>query len=209
MTARANMRFKFQTAQRADARHRPVFIRPQGTPVVCRLSLGPVGAVRNDWRKTLARGARTCMRAPECRFRTGTRAPARRFPKSAYGWCPAFSRIKSRSTERPRIAVFACVPHADGLCGLLHVPRNCRFRRHAAWFVRTAARTCTWTVRPILLRAFALRRTCAPALTALPPRLPDVPSVIRVLQARHRSGHRIQPRIVKTVMTRPSPGLDA
>src|SRR5687768_17767844 len=64
---------------------------------------------------------------------------------------------------------FACVPHADGLCGLLHVPRNCPFCGHAAWFGRTAARTCTWTVRPPRRR-----------LMALVPRLPDVPSVIRV-----------------------------
>ena len=55
--------------------------------------------------------------------------------------------------DRPKTQETACVPHADGLFGLLHVPRNCRFCRHAAWFVRTAARTRTWTVRPILLRS--------------------------------------------------------
>jgi hypothetical protein len=93
----------------------------------------------------------------------------------------------------------------DGFCGLLHVPRNCRFCRHAAWFGRTAARTCTWTVRPTQLRACALRRA-RPAsrvkrfaehasasrfkrfagharrrLSPYLPRLPDVPSVIRKL----------------------------
>ena len=60
-------------------------------------------------------------------------------------------RIAAEAGKRLRSA-------RDGLCGLLHVPRNCRFRRHAAWFGRTAARTCTWTVRPSLLRACALRR---------------------------------------------------
>jgi hypothetical protein len=90
-------KFNCQTTRHPDTRHRPVFIRPQGLPVVFRLSLNPVGAVRNDWRKTLARGARIFIRAPACRFRIGTRAPACRFPKSAYGRCPAFSRKEPRS----------------------------------------------------------------------------------------------------------------
>src|SRR5262245_57710822 len=52
------------------------------------------------------------------------------------------------------------------------------------------------------------RPPALPAFIALVPRLPDVPSVIREPQARHRSGHRVQLHVTKTVMTRPSPELD-
>jgi hypothetical protein len=70
--------------------------------------------------------------------------------------------------------------------------------------VRTDCRPDTHLNRPPdpAFRAFqALRRTClfrvlrashkafAPAFIALPPRLPNVPSVSSSLQARHRSGH--------------------
>ena len=32
--------------------------------------------------------------------------------------------------DRPQNTGVACVPHANGFFGLLHVPRNCRSRRH-------------------------------------------------------------------------------
>jgi len=50
--------------------------------------------------------------------------PACRFRKRHPGIGPA------AKLNRPQNTGLACVPHANGFVGLLHVPRNCRCRRH-------------------------------------------------------------------------------
>ena len=58
---------------------------------------------------------------------------------------------ESTRQTQPRKQHYACVPHANGLCGLLHVP-GVVTGADAPPFVRAVARTCTWTVRPFCRR---------------------------------------------------------
>ena len=94
---------------------------------------------------------------------------------------------------------YACVPHADGFCGLLHVPRNCRFCRHAAWFGRTAARTCTWTVRPPACRRLIALVPAAPGRSIRNP---------RALRPGIVAATAIPLHDMKTLMRRPLPERD-
>src|SRR5687767_2979692 len=91
-----------------------------------------------------------------------------------------------------------------------------RLRSARGWTLRLAA--CPQEL-PLLWTHRLVRTDCrpdmhldrppvAPAFVALVPRLPDVPSVIRVLQARHRSGHRHPLHDMKTLMRRPLPERD-
>ena len=64
-------------------------------------------------------------------------------------WLPC--ALRTRQKQKPRTQLDACVPHADGLCGLLHCPRGVTCA-DADPFVRAVARTCTWTVRPCCRR---------------------------------------------------------
>ena len=48
-------------------------------------------------------------------------------------------------------SAYACVPHANGFRGLLHVPGSVT-GADAVPFVRAVARTCTWAVRPCCRR---------------------------------------------------------
>ena len=102
--------------------------------------------------------------------------------------------LESTRQTQPRKQLYACVPHANGLCGLLHVP-GVVTGADAPPFVRAVARTCTWTVRP------SCRRLSPEPLA----RISDPDSVLRV---RHRCGHRIPLRVSKTIATRPLPERD-
>jgi hypothetical protein len=142
-----NRGLKAAYASTGDARHRPVS-RPATGSAGIPCFRCPRG-VRNAGRFTApaAPGVPTRNRHTRRPAPFGTGQPL--LVKATAG-PPSFSPQK---IARPGSRYFACVPHADGFCGLLHVPRNCPFCGHAAWFGRTAARTCTWTVRPTLLRA--------------------------------------------------------
>jgi hypothetical protein len=106
---------------RPDMRHRPSCrpARAAGRFFSCRLPQTLKEGVRNDRAFHRARGARMVwMRA--------ARMPLARHT----GGGPASAAKIAKSRTGPRKQIVACVPHANGLCGLLHVPRNCRFCRH-------------------------------------------------------------------------------
>ena len=107
-----------------DARHRPVFCPAPG--LAGRPVPFPRRGVRNDRAFHRARGAM-------CREAHGNRV------------------LRSTRQTQPRKQQYACVPHANGLCGLLHVP-GVVTGADAPPFVRAVARTCTWTVRPFCRR---------------------------------------------------------
>ena len=105
------------------ARHHPVFTPAPGFAGRL-LPSGSRRGVRNDWAKHRARGARmkglrqTChssSRMPSLSPRLGMRAPICRFRNRHTG-------MVRREPNRPRNTGVACVPHAHGFCGLLHVP---------------------------------------------------------------------------------------
>ena len=102
----------------ADVHHRPAFIGCRA----CRSFLflnPPKGAVRNDWAKGRARGPAWLGRYPAQPFEKTT----------AHGqWFSSDECGRLNRTE-PWKQHFACVPHADGFVGLLHVPGSCRYRR--------------------------------------------------------------------------------
>ena len=101
--------------------------------------ISPVGACGTTGRFTApAAPAWFGCGQPVCRFR-GTRAVAQ--PNAEDRWAEPGRRKQ----------IFACVPHANGLCGLLHVP-GVVTGADAPLFVRAVARTCTWTVRPCCRR---------------------------------------------------------
>ena len=134
------------TTQSADTRHRPVFMptsRRVGRPVP-RL---PLRGVRNDWARIRARGARMGCGQPACRFRIGTRAVVQ--PIAGLNRATG-EALRQRSARGWILRLAAC-------------PQELSLLPTRAWFVRAAARTCTWTVRPTLRRACARRRGCAPA----------------------------------------------
>ena len=101
-----NSVFDFQTA---NVTHRPVFTPATGFAGLLLSSVSPRG-VRNDWAKRRARGART--------FGAG-------IPRAKHT-----GKVR-REPDRPQNTGVACVPHANGFFGLLHVPRN----RHSRWRV--------------------------------------------------------------------------
>ena len=139
-------RISLRVIRATSMRHRPVFI-PTPRHVGLLLSVSPEGACG-----TLERF--TAPAAP----RANTWQPC---TLAVHGVCVLTEHtiLRAQLAKDPqdghRSRYCALRSARDGLCGLLHVPRNCRFRRHAAWFGRTAARTCTWTVRPTLLRALS------------------------------------------------------
>ena len=138
-----------------DMRHRPV----------CCPAPGPAG--------------RPCSFFPEGACGTTGRFTAPAAPcAGAHGSvCP-----KSTRQTQPRKQLNARVPHANGLCGLLHAPGVVACA-DAPPFVRAVARTCTWTVRPSRRRLSPVRRRGSAILEAR-------------FRVRHRSGHRIPlPRI--------------
>ena len=138
---------------RRHAKSFPDFDPAQGLPLRGCLLFAfrcPRGAVRNDWAKCRARGARICMRAPVCLFRnrpTGSRTPLRR-----------------RQTGRAQPVSRPCPPRKQyspafrtrWILRLATCPRVCRYCRRSP-FVRTVARTCTWTVRPCYRRVCSIR----------------------------------------------------
>ena len=97
----------------------PCLVRPQGLPVFLFLNL-PEGRAE----------------------RQGVSPRPRRHVRAHGSVCP-----KSTRQTQPRTRLNARVPHANGLCGLLHVP-GVVTGADAPPFVRAVARTCTWTVRP-------------------------------------------------------------
>ena len=143
----------------------PCFVRPQGLPVFS-VPFSRRG-VRNDRAYHRARGAMCEHMASVC-FRT-------------------------RQQQQPRTQIVACVPHADGLFGLLPCPRGVTCA-DVTPFVRAVARTCTWTVRP------SCRRLSPSAWTVFSdPKRPGRGIV---------AATRIPPRVSKTIATRPSPERD-
>ena len=69
-------------------------------------------------------------------------------------WAHGEAQLKCRKTTQAgpaSDAVFACVPHADGLFGLLDVPGMATYASVPP-FVRAVARTCTRAVRPCYRR---------------------------------------------------------
>src|SRR5262245_3895553 len=99
----------------------------------------------------------------------------------------------TRSKQKPRKRLNARVPHANGLCGLLHVPGA---SLTLTWtpFGRAVARTCTWTVRP------CCRRLSPPA----PFKGSTDPQAC--LGSGIVAATRIPLRVTKTIATRPSIG---
>ncbi len=146
------------------------------------LFLLPKRGVRNDRAKSRARGARICwMRAPRMpslwQRHTGDPRAFR-----AHGEAQLECR-KTTQAGPASEAVFACVPHADGLFGLLDVPGMATYASVPP-FVRAVARTCTRAVRPCYRRlpcplweGRALPRATGPGIVAdlrIPlPRLED------------------------------------
>jgi hypothetical protein len=94
-----------------------------------------------------------CCGQPACRWHTSGGPTRRRRSLSRTG--PREAGLRLRSAREWTFRLAAC-------------PQELSLLPTRAWFVRTAARTCTWTVRPT-------RRRQSPRS----PRLPDVPSVIR------------------------------
>ena len=74
-------------------------------------------------------------------------------------WC---CRVHGNGLGR---SAYACVPHANGFRGLLHVPGGVA-SAFAFPFVRAVARTCTWAVRPCCRRLSLLPLSGGALLTA-------------------------------------------
>ena len=89
----------------------------------------PRGAVRNDWAKCRARGARICMRAPVCLFRnrhTGSRTPLReRHTGSGPSLFPGRARHGSSLHLRSARDGFYGLLHAPGFVACADAPRSC------------------------------------------------------------------------------------
>ena len=95
----------------------PGLVRLQGSPVVCCLS-DPKGRAERLGETPRPRRPHCCGQPYAFRHT----APMR---LSAHGQVQLISE-----PDRPQNTGVACVPHANGFFGLLHVPRNCRSRRH-------------------------------------------------------------------------------
>ena len=96
--------------------------------------------------------------------------------------------LESTRQTQPRKQRYACVPHANGLCGLLHVP-GVVTGADAPPFVRAVARTCTWTVRP------SCRRLSPSAFRVSDPHCVQGSGIVAAI--------RIPLRVSKTIATRP------
>ena len=110
-----NSVFDFQTA---NVTHRPVFTPAPGLAGLL-LSSGSQGACGTTGRKPRPRRPHCCGQPYAFRHT----APVR---LSAHGQVQLISE-----PDRPQNTGVACVPHANGFFGLLHVPRN----RHSRWRV--------------------------------------------------------------------------
>ena len=172
--------FTCQTARRASSP------RVSSGPRACRSSVPSfaVGACGTTGRFTApAAPARVCMRAA-------------RMPFSAHGrWSSPTPKIAelNRASEadlRLRSAREWTLRLAASLTG------NCRLRRPRP--DRASCRTGMHLDRPPVTSASISCPTADPRLSP----------VIRSIQARHRSGHRIPLRVSMTIATRPSPERD-
>ena len=156
--------------------------RVHSGPRTCRSSVVfriPRG-VRNDWAKRRARGARI---AAGSRMPFGTRRPCafQHTGRSNSSLSRTGHRTQVSPAFRTRMGFSACSmsPGIAALVGTCLVRANCRPDMHLgrppAWSASTACRLAD----------------------------PRLPPVIRKLQARPRSGHRIPLRVMVTAMTRP------
>ena len=116
-------------ARPADTRHPPrVWSRPWGFPVVPHL---PVGACGTS-------GAFSAPRRPHVLYAGSPHAAC-----AAHGqWPSPTPKIVGLNSQGRGKQIFACVPRAVGLCGLLHVP-GVVAGADAGPFVRAVARTYT------------------------------------------------------------------
>ena len=147
MTARKRLTFNCQTAN-SRQRHPPslVELRRAKSPLFLvrpgaagrLLPSLPRKGVRNDWAKIRARGARMFLACGHP-YAVSRRHTDKEWP--------------SVKLNRPWTQFFACVPHAMAfsVCSMSPgVVTSADFAR----FVRTVARTFTWTVRPCYRRLF-------------------------------------------------------
>ena len=120
--------------------------RVHSGPRACRLFLFLLlrRGVRNDRAFHRARGATWVTTWPHVLSRHMTPCTG----GTAHGKLPCGS-----CCER---SAYACVPHANGFRGLLHVPGGVT-GADTFPFVRAVARTCTWAVRPCCRRLSLVR----------------------------------------------------
>ena len=127
-----------------DTRHRPRSLSGLGLPVFCCLPL-PERACGTTGRKS-------APAAPACFWHAGIRMPFRDGIRIT---------VVQPELNRPWTQFFACVPHAMAfsVCSMSPgVVTSADF----AQFVRTVARTPTWTVRPCCRRLFLQRLGALP-----------------------------------------------
>jgi hypothetical protein len=131
-----------------DMHHRPGSLFGLGKPVVMRA-----------WRLRQSRQINAVLAHKGRAERQGVSPRPRRHVLKAHG-----SVCESTRQTQPRKRLNARVPHANGLCGLLHVPGVVACA-DAPPFVRAVARTCTWTVRPSRRRlSLSVRGSADPLL---------------------------------------------
>ena len=102
------VRFPIFNCQTANARHRPVFTPAPGL------------------------AGHSCSVFPKGRAERLGETPRPRRPRVSAGipYAKHTGKVR-REPDRPQNTGVACVPHANGFFGLLHVPRN----RHSRWRV--------------------------------------------------------------------------
>ena len=182
-------------ASHTDTRHRPVFSPAPGLAGRSALGACPFAqnqcsllrrrGVRNDRAFHRARGARTCLHAgsPHAAFAAHGQWPSPT-PKIVEPNRASEADLRLRSAREWTLRL------AASLTG------NCRLRRPRP--DRTSCRAGMHLDRPPVASASLSCPTADPRLS----------SVIRSIQARHRSGHRIPLRVSMTIATRPSPERD-